>query len=233
MRRFATIVLILIGLAVLWLRVSFPTVSYRYRLTIAVESDGQPHSGSSVIQVNYAFWPKMFSELVGGNPGQGTVAGQAVLVDLGIRGALVAALAGLPTDNCSVKALYVLGRAYDPSRRRCISGYPLSLDNEKALAQKRGSVELTSDNLPAFIWFADKADATTMRKVEPNEFAAVIGDSTRLLSARVEITLDPVVIDLDKRLPALASLRDPSDNGLCDAKCKSFISPYQFISRAP
>jgi hypothetical protein len=215
MRKFATIVLILIATAILWYKWSFPTVSYRYRLTVAVEAGGQVHTGSSVIEVDYQFWPELFQRLVGGNPGQGSVRGQGVLIDLGAQGVLVAALGGENGDYCTVNALYLVGRAYEPAnaRRRCVSGYALSLENERALSQKQGPINLTPDNLPAFFWFANPADLASAREVKPADFASVIGDAARLVSAQIEITRDPVVIDIDKKLPAYTLLRGPPNNG--------------------
>src|ERR1700728_2429725 len=102
MRKLLIIVLIIIGIPVIWFWVSFPTVSYRYRLTVAVECDGQVHSGSSVIEVLLRFNPKWLP------PSGGTynvfVTGQAVLIDLGARGVLVAALGGNPYDLSVVNA---------------------------------------------------------------------------------------------------------------------------------
>jgi hypothetical protein len=206
------IVLLIVSVIVIYW-VGFPKVSYKYRLTVAVESDGRVHSGSSVIEVDYQFWPKALRGLVGGSSSHGSVTGQAVVIDLGARGALVAALGGLPGDYCVVSALSLVGRAYEPAvrRRRCVSGYPLSYENERALANESVSVELTRDNLPAFIWFADKADST-WRQVEPSDFPTVIGDATRLVSAQIEITHEPVVIDIDKKLPAYTELRAKSDS---------------------
>ena len=58
----------------------YPTYSYRYRLTIAIEVDGKVHAGSSVIEVIWRGQPDL--------PGAGSftphVRGQAVYVDLRI-----------------------------------------------------------------------------------------------------------------------------------------------------
>jgi hypothetical protein len=131
-------------------------VSYRYRLTISVESDGAAHSGSSVIQVDWRFWSKAFSGLVGGNPGHGSVIGQGAMVDL-TRGTLVAALSGLPYDYCSARAIDLVSLAYNPvdRGRNCTIGHPLSVEGEKALAQKQGVAQLPLNGMPAFIWFPD------------------------------------------------------------------------------
>ena len=213
MRKLVIVVLILIAIPVVWYMWNFPTVSYRYRLTVAVEVDGQVHSGSSVIAVQYSFNPKWVP------PSWGVyneyVWGQAVLIDLGAHGALVAALGGENYDYCLVNARDLVGRAYEPAtaRRPCVTGYPRSPEIERELSQKQAPVKLTPDNLPAFIWFADDTNLATAKKVKPEEFASVIGDSARLVSAQLEITHDPLVFDLDKRLPAYAALRGPPNNG--------------------
>jgi hypothetical protein len=208
MRKFAIVVLILITAVVVWFQWTFPTASYRYRLSISVETDGEVHSGSSVIEVWHRFNPRTLWHAVGTY--NDSIHGQAVLVDLGTRGVLVAALAKQP-GGCTVDARYLVGRAYEPAvdRKPCVTGYPATIENERALARKRGPVELTPDNLPAFIWFSDKTNPMTAKIAKPEEFAAVIGDSARLASAQIEITDDPVVIDLDKRLPLYKSLPPP------------------------
>jgi hypothetical protein len=208
MRKFAIIVLIVIATVVAWFQWSFPTVSYRYRLTVAVEVDGQIHSGSTVVGIWYRFNPRTLWHAVGVL--NESVSGQATLIDLGTHGVLIAALGG--PDRCDASAGDLLGRAYEPAatRRACVVGYPTTLENEEALAEMKGSIALTPDNMPAFIWFADKNDVKSARFVKPGDFATIIGDSARLISADVEITQDPIIIDLDKRLPLYNSLPPPT-----------------------
>ena len=240
MRKLVIVVLILIAIPVVWYQWNFPTVSYRYRLTVAVEVDGQVHSGSSVIEVWYHFNPRWLPPATGMYNEYD--AGQAVLIDLGARGVLVAALAGVVDktgqiyDRCTIDARDLVGRAYEPpaTRRPCAPGYPVSLENERALARKLGPVELTPDNMPAFVWFSDKTDFTTAKMVKPNEFASVTGDAARLVSAQIEITSDPVVVDIDKRLPLYKNLPQPPrggpaplPNGLA-LHWAMFIAPWSF-----
>jgi hypothetical protein len=210
MRKLVIVVLILIAIPVVWYRWNFPTVSYRYRLTVAVEVDGQVHSGSSVIEVQYSFNPKWVP------PSWGVyneyVWGQAVLIDLGARGALVAALAGQNYDHISVRAGDLAGRAYQPEAVD-LNGYLPTPERVRALSRMQGRVDLASNNLPAFLWFSNPADLATAKLVRPADFASVIGDSARLVSAQVEMTRDPLVFDLDKRLPIYAALRGPPNNG--------------------
>lgn len=55
---------VVIGSAIAWWHFSFPTASYRYRLSVAVEVDGQVHSASSVIEVRYRFNPHWAAALI-------------------------------------------------------------------------------------------------------------------------------------------------------------------------
>jgi hypothetical protein len=146
-------------------------------------------------------------------PGEKLVRGQAVLIELGARGVLIAALAGENYDYSTNAASDLFGRAYNPHRRAGSTGYPLSIENERALSEKQGPVALTPDNMPAFFWFSDPTNLDTVKLVKPANFASVIGDTTQLVSAQVEITNDPIVIDIDKKLPAYVALREPPING--------------------
>jgi hypothetical protein len=217
-----------------WLQSGSTAISYRFRLTIAVGVDDQVHSGSSVIEVRYRFFPTWAAGLSNGIQLHSTDQGQAVLIDLGARGVLVAALGGESYDYCSVDARYLVGRAYEPpaARRSCATGYATTPEYERALSQMHGPVDLTSDNMPAFFWFSDPANLVTAKQIKPGDFASVIGDSARLVSAQIEITHDPIVIDIDKKLPAYATLRGPPNDG------DDYIVPgglrlgwRQFISR--
>lgn len=213
MRAFLFILLgiaILIAFAVRSYRSGFTDVSYRYRLSVAVETDGRVHSGSSVIEVRYTFNPKWAGPEVGMYNEYWL--GQAVLIDLGSRGALVAALGGDDYDRTIVRVDALAARAFQPDAAR--SNYFLvTLQRIRALSKMQGSADLNSNNLPPFIWFSDTEKLSSAKLLKPAEFASAIGDSTRLVTARVEMTTDPVVIDLDKKLPAYASLRGPPNNG--------------------
>src|SRR3954454_6059823 len=80
---------LLIAVGVLVLNLSYPRVTIRYRLTLQAIVDGEPKSGSGVIEVNYQKQPSI------GAVGRDVVAGfrgEAVVLDLGARGPLFALL---------------------------------------------------------------------------------------------------------------------------------------------
>jgi hypothetical protein len=188
MRFISILIACIIGAGLLW-QIAFPTYTHRYRLTVSIEIDGQIHTGSSVIEIAYVGQPSIGDV---GPFGPARVRGQAVFVDLGKHGAVVAALQPGTVKNGSSNTTYLALRAY-----RMNSGF----DSYRIIAQQRGRRDLAADNMPLFIWFENVADPSTARVVDPGALSDTLGPGSRLAAAYVEITNDPIVIDIDKKLP--------------------------------
>ena len=77
--RLAAIAIICIGTAVLAYHLSYPSLTLRYRLTLEAEVDGQPKSGSGVIEVTYT----KQSQLAAQRELSVSYKGEAVVLDLG------------------------------------------------------------------------------------------------------------------------------------------------------
>lgn len=206
MRRFAIVLLILIGVVFGLYKWNFPTASYRYRLTVAVEVNGQIHSGSSVIEVRYRFNPQFLSVMFGMY--DINVKGQAAVVDLGTPGVLVAAL-GDNSDPSTVSAAFLAARAFQASAQQGHGSYEATLDRVRALSQMRGAVPLAPNNMPPLIWFPSRTNPRSGRAVRANDLGTVIGNDAKLVSAEVAITHDPINIDIPKKLPLYNSLPPP------------------------
>ncbi len=191
------IVALLFGLTALVVayKYCYPTYSYRYRLTVNIEADGKLHSASSIVEVS---WSAFFLPSYHFNP---RLRGQAPLVDLGSRGVLVATLVTGdsygPAQDGAWGALWIAARAFR-----------LDSTNEQLplLSTLRGQRALPLDDLPRFVWFPNPEDPKTARKVLAQDFSTVLGPSVRFVGALVEITNDPIVIDIPDRLPWLKSL---------------------------
>jgi hypothetical protein len=180
-------VCLIIGAVVVW-EMAFPSYSHRYRLTASVEVDGEVHSGSSVIEVTWRKQPE-FGDV---GPFKSTMRGQATFVDLGKRGAIVAALDAGDASTSSTNATFLAMKAYGVTR-----GY----DAYRVIAQQSGRRDLAADNMPLLIWFENSADPTTARVADPSALSSALGSTARLAAAYVEITNAPIVIDIDKKLP--------------------------------
>lgn len=218
-------ILLVVGMMVLWFWALFPTASYRYRLTVAVEVDGQVRSGSSVIEVWYRFYPEFMWPIDGMYTLR--VFGEAAAVEVGPRGALVATLGG-GRDQTAVSAYFLAGRALQPFAVQSSGWYAATLDRVRALSQMTESADLTPDNMPLFVWFADKSDPELGREVKPGNFSSVIGDQARLVSAKVQITNDPIVIDIPEKLPLYKKLPQPPS--IIELKDSPAFNWAQFIA---
>jgi hypothetical protein len=178
----------LIGGSVVLYKLAYPDYRHRYRLTLAIETDGKVHTGSSVMEVIYQGQPYV--------PGVGSyiphVRGQGVFVDLGKYGAIVAALHPGTIQNGSTGANALAMKAY-----RVSGGY----DSYRTIGQQKGRRKLEPDNMPLLIWFQDVNDPARARVIKQEEIPVLFKPTARLVSAHVEITSDPIVIDIDKKLP--------------------------------
>ncbi|SRR6266702_4261230 len=195
----------IVGLVVGY-KIMFPTYSYRYRLTVAIEIDGQVHSGSSVIEVVWRGAPE-FGDVGPYHPG---IRGQAAFVDLGEHRAVVAVLTaraqgGIVRWPEGVDALWLVPQAF---------GKGLSLEEFPQLSGLRGRRELAPDNMPRLIWFSDIADPKTARRIDPVSIPTLFGPGARLAAAYVEITRDPIITDIDKKLPWFEMLRSGPNHGV-------------------
>jgi hypothetical protein len=216
-----------------WFWLSFPIYAYRYRLTVAVVVDGKVHSSSSVIEVRYNFWPQFVAGLSNGGQYSVRITGEAVLIDLGTRGALLTSLITLgegEPERRAVGAESLALRAFTPLPQMPQGGYVVTRERLSALSAKHGRVDLMPDNLPPFIWFKDVADPATARSVQAPDFAAVLGGDARLVSAQIEMTNDPIVIDIDKKLLWYGALeRSQKASGIQSMPGKLLLSYNMFV----
>jgi hypothetical protein len=163
----------------------YPGQTYRYRLSISPEIDGQVRTASSVIEVTATESP------FGG--GGATLRGQAPYLDLGDRGVLIFSLGNDYDHNNTRAALWLGAKAF---------GNDSSIPNIYKLPSLTGRRDLPPDLIPIAIWFSKPGDPTVRRALVPQEFSDAFGPDARVTSASVEITRDPVVIDIDKKLPS-------------------------------
>jgi hypothetical protein len=187
----------------------YPSVTKRYRLTIEAEVDGQPKTGSSVIEVTWRKQPR-----IGESPSLTYGSrGEAVVVDLGTRGALFALLkAG---DDIRSAPQTIILRAFDfPGG--IFQGPPDEvLRDFDRLSGKR---ELPLTSLPMLVRFRDLNDPKTVEQVDPLNIARNFGAGTKLVRATLEIVSagiwpfnrygvsgEPVTTGIEKRLSWLPS----------------------------
>ena len=180
------------------------------------------------LSCRFHFWPQFVAGLSNGNQYAVDIKGQAVLVDLGTRGALVAALSK-QLDRTAVSAQWLSLRALNPQQEMPEGSYVVTRERLRELSGIPARADLTPDNLPQFIWFKDVADPTTARPVKATDFAVVIGGNARLASAQLETTGDPIVIDIMQKLPWYSKLENSQKNRVMIYRQDQFQLIYDMI----
>jgi len=171
--------------------------SYRYRLSIEVDTPEGVKRGSGVLKV----WAAISYSITGKHLG-GDTNGEAVAVDLGPRGLLFALL----------KREGRSGRLDELSGDVMLRAGLTTYENEtyvhftREVAAIRGVIEVLPEELPMLVRFRDIADPATVEKVDPEHLDVSFGAGVRLKRATIEITSDPVTTGIEKRLGWLPRL---------------------------
>ena len=171
-----------IAVPVLWLGSGlvyeiWNTSSYRYRLTLVVEADGQEHTGSSVVQVTTKHKANWLPQTDGVTL---RLKGEAVMVDLG-RGRYLFSLLKHPGRHNRIHSLPAY--AYKATGRDIPKG---------GLKTTGGPIPVTDENIPLLVTFEDITDPASVKRVDPENLAATFGPGVKLKRITVETTQDPI-----------------------------------------
>jgi hypothetical protein len=192
-----------IAVAAVIYKVNHPTYSYRYRLQLSLEVDGKVHTGSSVIEVTWECGPKIADS----GPCGPVLAGQATVIDLGSRGVVVATLhsGDSISPDGSIDAAFLCTNAF---------GKRSSYEELPALPRLTGWRTLSTDNFPRLVWFSNPSDPKSAKKITVEDVPYSMDPTARFTEAFVEITKDPIVVDIRQALPWLGPLesKPPGSN---------------------
>jgi hypothetical protein len=190
--------------------------SYRYKLTLALDTPDGVKKASSVVEIS--FWEVSI-------PARGTMHrlnGEALYLDLGPgRRPLVALLMytsnvrpykrNMPWGDETGPAEELLSRFYGP--------IGFNLNEVARVSRMRGAHRITSNDLPVLVTFADVDDPASVTIVDPNELEATLGAGVSWNEITLEITDEPITTGIEQKMPWLAhyydkNLRlDGSDHG--------------------
>lgn len=191
--------------------------TYRYRLTVEVNTPSGLRSGSSVIQVSGS---QNTRDALGDAAGKINmdVRGEAVAVDLP-GGKVLFALLSLPgrTEGAA-------GFAEDAFRARIPpddGGYAQHLD---ALKQRHDIGVLPARAYPMLVTFGDLNNPKSVATVDPARLDANFGPGVALKRITVQITSDPVSAGIGKRLSWITKMENFHYDGT-----KSFDEIYPVI----
>lgn len=192
------------------------TPSYRYRLTIEVETPEGLRSGSSVIQVGTSVASRQSIP----TPGKVShrVRGEAVAVDLPNDRTLFALLQSSHDSGWASRVMFMLAPDGPPDAKDRF------LARHANLLKMRGKIELPEtwppggglsrrSAYPLLVTFGDVADPTSVYQVDPGELETVFGSGVSLRRITVELTEAEVSTGITQRLPWLYDIWPNRLNG--------------------
>lgn len=166
--------------------------TYRYRMTVVIETPAGVRSGSSVVEVSAHSGGFLSSTSY-----VRRATGEAVFIDLP-GGITVFALLTSPGDGYDAAAVYA-ERAY-------ASAVPPGNDwraEIQLLKKQSRPAELPPAAYPRLIVFREPGDARTVEVLDSSNLAASLGPGVRLRRIEIAITDDPVTSGISNRLPDL------------------------------
>jgi hypothetical protein len=181
------------------------TESYRYKLTLSVNTPDGIKRGSNVVEV-------MFYEV--SFPERGTMhklRGEALYLDLGPGARPLIALltcylpkggSGRHWTRDAEPGTRWMSRVYDQTPSQDF------IDDVPRLARMRGPRPITSADLPDLVTFADVKDPNTVIEVDPNDLPATLGPNVGWHEITLESTEEPITAGIKAKLPWLVAYRD-------------------------
>jgi hypothetical protein len=179
------IIAAVIGGLVLAYKIAYPTMVYKYRMTVEVEVNGEIKSGSSVIEVDRYLTPKW---LPGGGMRISHVYGDAVFVDLGSGRNVIAALSVRGGRPSWATAEHWPNWIKGPDGRTAT--FPMPLRRTALIG-----------DLPMFVTFTGINNPMTLLRVSPEQFETILGSGIKLKGVYVETTRDPITRSIAQHLP--------------------------------
>ena len=157
--------------------IAYPSVTLRYRLTLEAEVEGQPKTGTGVIEVTYSKQPQIATQ----RELSIRYRGEAIVLDLGSRGILFALLKAGADSRSGPE--WIALRAFN------LPGGSFPRPVEEGVKQVRrlsGKRELPFESLPLLVRFRDINDPMTVERV-PLNIAERFGAGAKLVRATLEI----------------------------------------------
>jgi hypothetical protein len=171
--------------------------SYRYKLTLAVNTPGGVKRSSSVVEV-------LFYDV--SIPARGVMhklRGEALYLDLGpsVR-PLIVLLTSRLHPRYGKEQRWTRDAGPDDSLLSQLYGPPLAdvLDDVSRLAGMRGPGRIAPTDLPDLVTFANVNDPKSVIEVDPNDLQATLGQSVTWNEIMLESTDEPVTEGIELKL---------------------------------
>lgn len=171
--------------AVSWWKYEHPTGTWRYKLTVTIETPDGIKSGSAVREVTYINGPKILPDVAGST---WKVKGEAVVIDLGQGRYLFA-----PMDVDGSYSIVYDAFPYRPTSARDSIRYYESLVGQKK----------TLNRYPELVTFKNIKDFDTVTKVDAEKLAGTFGEGVKFKEMTIEMSDEDVTREISKYLGSL------------------------------
>lgn len=173
--------------------------SWRYRMTVTVETPEGIKTGSAVREISMTQSPDQTPEMTA----HSEVKGEAVVVDLGKRGQLFALLRSeMDADHAESVVTHMFPI---PGKGIGGAGTPEGIKYYSQL--KDAKATLPENELPMLVRFKDINDPKSVERVDPKSLSASFGQQVNLRSIEIEMTEDKVTDGIETWLPWLKALK--------------------------
>jgi hypothetical protein len=190
--------------ATTWLTGFWRTASYRYKLTLTVDTPDGVKSAFNVVDVSFFYKNLIVLNLRGTSV---TITGGALYLDLGPgKRPLIALLT--KDDVRSTTIRWDLDQPTSLLTR--LTGGNANRENEFVITARfhrmPGPYEIQADALPDLVTFADIADPKTVLAVDPHNLSGALENDVRWKRITIEVTNARVTGEIENRLPWLKGM---------------------------
>lgn len=182
--------LVFIFIVVGWWKYEFPSATWRYKMTVVVETPEGLKTGYAVRQIG------QYTDINIGDVGGGAAGatGEAVVVDLGKRGKLFMTIG---------EDFYFIFEAFPFDG----ANTPAGMEYYSHLKDAKASILKLERTVPQLVMFTDLNDPKTVRSIDLRKLSATFGAGVYLQDITVETTDEPMTLNVvDQALPWLSSL---------------------------
>lgn len=189
----------------------FGNGTYRFRMTVVVETPDGVKSGSSVYQIDVAQRLQVTPE---SQVRKVALTGESVAVEIA-PGRTLFTLLKTVSNNDSFFLMSL--RSLQPNCRQTYgSPEECTIDAMVSRLSKAGPGKpfiVKPDSYPMLVTFGDIDDPTSVERVDPDDLAATFGEGVKLKRITVELTDDPVTTGIEERLGWLPNYYDKMLDG--------------------
>ena len=187
------------------------TPSYRYRMTVEVDTPEGLKTGSSVIEVDVSRGVSTASPA--GSVVISKVRGEAAAVDLPGGRTLFALMDSEDNSDWASNIMFILAPQGIKDGDRFLGTYAnmLAMREAKELPATLGRINRALEGMsgrPMLVTFGDVSDPASVQRVDPDDLAASFGEGVSLRRITVQMTDDPVTTGIDERLRWLGRVKE-------------------------